>query len=323
MKRSNNTPAVSSKFFSYLICFLWLAVMGWNVRYFLNFQDIANIEDVSKFHLPHIKSIHFSLRDIADGSLESPYLRTRIEDAESEQSEAEPAIEAHDKDSKVTESGILSEEDKSPLPIHIVFSTDCSFFQDWQTIVVFYSAVQVRQQGEITRIASGCDDEKKKELTELYRKLYPQFHVHFTPDFKTDGHSKKKYDFYNKPFGMHHWLEHADPPIADGTIIMLIDPDFVFLRPLKVHFGADNNLIPMKVSTDNFVYPTRFGQGRAVAQLYGLGAPWTNAHSTEFNKSEICGEGSPCLGVTNQFGEQHYRYVIIIGYILSPISCFI
>jgi len=270
---------------------MWLAVMGWNIRYFMNTQTISNIED-KIVQLPHIKSIHFNLRDIADGSLESPYLRSK-------KGETDP-----DHDVTITST---AKEDKLPPPIHVVFSTDCSFFQDWQTIVVFYSAVQVRQQGEITRIASGCDDDKKKELTELYQKLYPQFHVHFTPDFKTDGHSKKKYDFYNKPFGMHHWLEHAHPPIPDDTIIMLIDPDFVFLRPLKVHFGADNNLIPMKISNEKFHYPSHYGKGHAVAQLYGLGAPWTNPNSNQFNKTGICGEGSPCLDVANQFGEEHYR----------------
>lgn len=284
--------------------------MGWNVRYFLNFKDISTLEDVSKFQLPHIKSIHFNLRDIADGTMESPYVKPHESTHESTPEKGSDHAATFEEPAIIEKSsdGILPKEDKSPPPIHIVFSTDCSFFQDWQTIIVFYSAVQVRQQGEITRIASGCDDDKKKELTALYKKLYPQFHVHFTPDFKTDGHSKKKYDFYNKPFGMHHWLEHAHPPIKDDTIIMLIDPDFVFLRPLKVHFGADNNLIPMKISNDKFKYPTHFGKGHAVAQLYGLGAPWTNGNSREFNKTEICGEASPCLDVKSQFGEEHYRY---------------
>ena len=68
---------------------------------------------------------------------------------------------------------------------HVVFSTDCSFYQSWQTLMLFYSATQVKQQGTVTRIASGCDDAAKKELTELYDKLYPggRFNVHFTPDF--------------------------------------------------------------------------------------------------------------------------------------------
>lgn len=74
---------------------------------------------------------------------------------------------------------------------HVIFSTDCGTYQDWQTLVLFHSATVVGQKGPITRIASGCDAEKKKVLTDLYKKLYPQYHVHFTPDFKTDAKSKK------------------------------------------------------------------------------------------------------------------------------------
>lgn len=76
--------------------------------------------------------------------------------------------------------------------IHVVFSTDCGSFQDWQTLVLFHSAIVVGQKGRITRIASGCDEEKKKSLVELYQKLYPNFDVHFTPDFKKDEKTNRK-----------------------------------------------------------------------------------------------------------------------------------
>ena len=80
---------------------------------------------------------------------------------------------------------VASSGDKSDI-VHIIFSTDCTPYQDYQTIVLFHSALVVGQKGPVTRIASGCDDKKKKELTELYHKLYPQYHVHYTPDFKKD-----------------------------------------------------------------------------------------------------------------------------------------
>lgn len=75
--------------------------------------------------------------------------------------------------------------------IHVIFSTDCSPYQDWQSLVMFYSATAVGQKGPVTRIASGCDDEKKETLTALYKKLYPKYHVHFTPDFKKDEKTKR------------------------------------------------------------------------------------------------------------------------------------
>ena len=90
--------------------------------------------------------------------------------------------------------------------LHTIFSTDCSEYQDWESLVVFYTATIVRQNGPVTRIASGCDDAKKIELTKLYKTLYPHYHVHFTPDFKGEKH----YDFFNKPYGVLHWLEKVN-----------------------------------------------------------------------------------------------------------------
>lgn len=76
--------------------------------------------------------------------------------------------------------------------MHVVFSTDCSGYQDWQTLLLFHSATVVGQKGRITRIASGCDEAKQKQLNALYRRLYPRFGAHYTPDFKKDAKTNKK-----------------------------------------------------------------------------------------------------------------------------------
>jgi hypothetical protein len=80
--------------------------------------------------------------------------------------------------------------------LHVIFSTDCKPYQDWQSLVLFHSATVVGQDGPITRIASGCEPEKEKYLTQLYQKLYPQYYVHFTPNFKKDDKSGKSCKFY-------------------------------------------------------------------------------------------------------------------------------
>ena len=197
---------------------------------------------------------------------------------------------------------------KSYNRIHTVFSTDCSFYQDWQTLLVFHSAQQVGQKGTVTRIASGCTPEKQQVLQSAYEKLYPEYRVHFTPDYMSDNATQSRYQFYNKPFGMQHWLAHAQPQIENNTIIVLIDPDFIFLRPIRINFGKDNNLIPTKMKSNvNYTFPTSFGKGRPVSQMYGIGAPWTVEDNKNFNATEICGQGSPCLSVQTQFGEEHYR----------------
>lgn len=194
--------------------------------------------------------------------------------------------------------------------VHVIFSTDCTPYQDWQTLVVFHSAMTVGQKGRVTRIASGCDDAKKEELTALYKQLYPHYGVHFTPDFKKDEKTNKKYDFYNKPWGLKHWLDYSEPPVKDDVIIALIDPDMIFVRPItsKVKGVKDNLYFETRLHRDgNEREVTDFvSKGHPVAQTYGLGAPWTNDNHKKFNRGKICGEGSPCLKPNEQFGGKHY-----------------
>lgn len=187
--------------------------------------------------------------------------------------------------------------------LHVVFSTDCTFFQDWQSLVMFYSAVAVGQKGPITRIASGCNSEKKEVLTKLYAKLFPQYFVHFTPDFKTDKETSESYEFYNKPYGVEHWLDNADPIVPDGVVIAILDPDMMFLRPLTTKVQTDNSLF-LAGSTN---IPSIVKKGVPSAQLYGLGAPWADERDEKFNRTDVCGPGSPCLKVTEKFGERFYR----------------
>ena len=49
--------------------------------------------------------------------------------------------------------------------------------------------------------------------------------------------------FYNKPRGFQHWLQHTQGEMAAETIIALVDPDFVFLRPLDGRVRGANNSI--------------------------------------------------------------------------------
>lgn len=92
----------------------------------------------------------------------------------------------------VDNAPIISQEDGQ---MHVVFSTDCSPYQDWQTLLLFHSATVVGQKGRITRIASGCDEAKQKKLNALYRRLYPMYDAHYTPDFKKDAKTNKKCKF--------------------------------------------------------------------------------------------------------------------------------
>lgn len=41
---------------------------------------------------------------------------------------------------------------------YLVFSTDCTGYQNWQSLAIFLSADDVRQPGTLIRIASGCNE---------------------------------------------------------------------------------------------------------------------------------------------------------------------
>jgi peptidyl serine alpha-galactosyltransferase len=111
-------------------------------------------------------------------------------------------------------------------------------------------------------------------------------------------------DFYNKPWGLKHWLEFSDPPVRDDVVIALLDPDMIFLRPLTTQImGMDNNLYNRDAAKE--LMP-KVVKGRPAAQTYGLGAPWTNDIHPKFGRGRICGENSPCLVPNERFGAQHY-----------------
>jgi hypothetical protein len=99
---------------------------------------------------------------------------------------------------------------------HIVFSTGCSEFQDWQSIGVYSSAKAVGQRGIITRIASGCTKDQEAALTHAMSHLpYPtKWRIHFAPNTDVKDHSGHFYKYANKPLGMMHWLMHAEPKVG-------------------------------------------------------------------------------------------------------------
>jgi hypothetical protein len=94
---------------------------------------------------------------------------------------------------------------------HLVFSTSCSK-NDWQSYLFFYLAMTTRQDGDITHIVSGCDPETEAEMRRLHEEQHTEamstnFLIHFTPDFAIKNRFQKT-KYWNKPFGVKHWLEH-------------------------------------------------------------------------------------------------------------------
>ncbi|KAL7570669.1 hypothetical protein ACA910_014942 [Epithemia clementina (nom. ined.)] len=233
---------------------------------------------------------------------------------------------------------------------HIIFSTGCSVYQDWQSYVLFYHVYASRQPGNVTRIVSGCatDDDRQKVQTWFDQTIrqpmqndVSEFHLHFTPDYgavipeqqarilqhtqqnlSTNNQRKKRpkqltvhqYKYYNKPFGTKHWMEHAlgysftttktervanrnggknnnsiiyttetlDNPAHDDTIIILLDPDQIILRPfVRNDFTQDG----WKFLDSDEVPQTAIRHGAPMGQMYGFSVQW----KTKVNTTQLLG----------------------------------
>ena len=138
-------------------------------------------------------------------------------------------------------------------PYHTIFSTGCSIFQDWQSYVFFYHAVRSGQEGHVTRIASGCNGEDQIKLQEMFDKEISSMrpgihHLHQTPDYsRVPKKEYSRYKYFNKPFGVRHWMEHAlgypgNHELHDDSIIILMDPDQVMMRPFTNDFTNSSEI---------------------------------------------------------------------------------
>lgn len=147
----------------------------------------------------------------------------------------------------------ISQHPKGP-NYYMVFSSSCSPQQHWESLVFFYHAYKVGQPGNVTRILSGCNDKETKEADDFFvnyiKPMSDHFHLHHTKDFSTVKTTRgtQSYKYMNKPFGLRDWMEKAlglsqdvnmDPEMAD-SIVMLLDPDMVLMRPLVHDFTNED-----------------------------------------------------------------------------------
>ena len=194
----------------------------------------------------------------------------------------------------------------------VTFSTDCGDYQRWQSYLVFYSAMMVKQPGYVTRIASSCTDEEAKAEQEWFDKhvkpMSSRFRLHLTPHFsnvkdENGEETGKSYDFFNKPFGMQHWMEHGEgmgvdmetgKVLNEDAIVILLDPDHILLRPLTDDFSDPAHLFRADMGNRKVTH------GRPFAQEYGYGADWKR------QAIEVSEEDSPARKLTQKEAADYY-----------------
>ena len=199
---------------------------------------------------------------------------------------------------------------------HVIFSTDCSPYQHWQSYLVFFTAMQVRQPGHVTRIVSGCNAEEQEAMMSWFNEkvqfMSKRFHIHLTPKFSEVKDETGKvigdYKFFNKPYGLKYWLENFELTGFLGSgefdhaddIVILIDPDMALLRPITKFFQAERETIisPKRKAS---LLSTEVKRGVPFGQTYGLGTQWQ-----KFDLDKIAGENSPAKKVNRQDGALYF-----------------
>mmetsp|Transcript_33810 Transcript_33810/g.54860 ORF Transcript_33810/g.54860 Transcript_33810/m.54860 type:complete len:556 (-) Transcript_33810:243-1910(-) len=213
-----------------------------------------------------------------------------------------------------------SESDKK---IHIIFSTGCNLFQQWQAEVLLNSAKRVGQCGRITRIVSGCEERedeggstgqrwithqggKTDQLVptqDLIKSTNQNLNVHITPMLP----ESKEFPWWNKPYSIAHFAENGD--LRDDEVVMILDPDEFFVHALTqskgtplTHVLAHGRTLDMIKEANDGVSSDIATPGHPVAQMYGLGDRWL----TLFDREKICGIDSPCTKVSSEEAWTHY-----------------
>ena len=159
--------------------------------------------------------------------------------------------------------GTTSEEDGAVIAakLHFVFSTDCRLFQHWQSVALIGSARLVGQRGHFTRIVSDCPDEAAKQRVLIINQPRDGLTTVFAPKLRDS------YPQQNRPDGLTHWLQNADPPIQDDVILVVLDPDQMFMKPLTQIEALERPATLKHWSEDRTVAVP----GKPVGQGYGIG----------------------------------------------------
>merc|ERR1719343_689641 len=209
--------------------------------------------------------------------------------------------------------------------MHVVFSTACSLSHDWQSYLFFFHAMLHKQRGTVTRIVSGCSPEDEIKMRELHEKQFsvmnPNFLVHFTPEYgkPLEGVSYQKTKYWNKPFGLKHWMEHRfgyvwdeddskiTVPEFDDHIIVLVDPDMLMQKPFVNDFSEMplnqwNKYYREMGHEDELVGKVK--QGHPAAQDYSFRDQWIR-HVRD-HLTDIVGPDSPVHQVTRD--ESIFQY---------------
>jgi peptidyl serine alpha-galactosyltransferase len=262
--------------------------------------------------------------DVSRGSsIYTGGLSRRIQEAPSSKkiSYTKPDSEKHSLLSSKDDESL--EYDDDGIRYHVIFSTDCSDYQHWQSYLVFYTAMKIRQPGHVTRIASGCSDEQALEMRMWFNTqiqfMSRRFHLQLTPTFsgvkdELTGETVGDYKYFNKPFGLKYWMEHTPlleydggnserfPAKVQNDIVILIDPDMGLLRPITHDFSNPRETLMGVRRQGEHMIASKVTRGKPFAQVYGFGVQWA-----KLDLATITGDAkSPAISYSHEEGARFF-----------------
>jgi len=142
--------------------------------------------------------------------------------------------------------------------LHIVFTTGCTVYQNWQSEVLFYSWKKVNQRGRITRIVADCPNDAAKKSAFKTAVKDPRLSVYLS------DHPNQNFKWSNKPHGIANFLRKSK---FEEDFILLLDPDMVMLKEFTNHIPGKNSFTVAK--------------GAPIGQHFGIGGRWADWHLKE------------------------------------------
>jgi hypothetical protein len=129
----------------------------------------------------------------------------------------------------------------------------------------------------------------KQVFKEQIAGMDTRFKLHFTPDYSRIK-SGDEFKYFNKPYGVHHWLEHeiGFPDHVSkkdkDSIVVLLDPDQLIMRPFR---DNDFSNTAWNFLDEGEKPRTRIEHGFPMGQEYGFHLQWkTKVNMTGFVKPE-------------------------------------
>eukprot|EP00928_Gymnodinium_smaydae_P070868 TRINITY_DN54617_c0_g1_i1.p1 TRINITY_DN54617_c0_g1~~TRINITY_DN54617_c0_g1_i1.p1 ORF type:complete len:412 (+),score=65.63 TRINITY_DN54617_c0_g1_i1:78-1313(+) len=142
--------------------------------------------------------------------------------------------------------------------VHFVYTTGCDDYQLTHSVVLDHSWRAVGNVGRLTRIVANCGNATEQEKDLLRRSPLQgdsDFSVFFAQGvLDAIPGTSEVYPARSRPHALTQWLK-ASPP--SEPVLALLDPDFLFLRPLSAHPGLQNVRRHQMLTPDGWFGPVK------------------------------------------------------------------